>query len=570
MADSLAQKSPEALWTKTQIAHSGTHHTLNNKPLYAARFLTVQKFHAPGLAPVQDDSGAYHIDITGNPVYPSRYLRTFGFYEDKAAVCDKNGWFHLLPDGTPLYNQRYEWCGNYQQGRCTVRGQEGRYCHLNENGEPVYVDRYRYAGDFRDGIAVVQRDDGLHSHIDLTGRLTHGRWFVDLDVFHKGFARGRDKQGWHHIEGSGKAIYQRRFAAIEPFYNGQARVECFDGSIEVINEMGDTVIELRPPQRTPLHQLSSEMVGFWRTQTIRVAVELGVFNVLPATTDELAQTIKLLPSLAKRLLRGLWELGLVRPEYYNNTDNKWFLTSTGELLTAQSEFRMDAAACLWGDDHYRRWLALANVLRGEETQTSPSYFEQLEGQTFETYYRAISAYAQHDYAKLPKLIDWNRHQHLIDAGGSRGTLLFSLLAQHPHLSGTLIDLPAVVQSATIPEQLTARCHIQGADLFETWPIRGDAIILARVLHDWPDEQAKQLLFNAREALLPGGQIYIIEMVLPDDTPNGGLLDINLLVMTGGRERSLKDWNALLAECSLKMSATQHLSEVSTVIVATKV
>lgn len=210
-----------------------------------------------------------------------------------------------------------------------MRGQEGRYCHLNENGEPVYVDRYRYAGDFRDGIAVVQRDDGLHSHIDLTGRLTHGRWFVDLDVFHKGFARGRDKQGWHHIEGSGKAIYQRRFAAIEPFYNGQARVECFDGSIEVINEMGDTVIELRPPQRTPLHQLSSEMVGFWRTQTIRVAVELGVFNVLPATTDELAQTIKLLPSLAKRLLRGLWELGLVSPKY-NNTDNQWFLTNTGK------------------------------------------------------------------------------------------------------------------------------------------------------------------------------------------------------------------------------------------------
>jgi len=108
MADSLAQKSPEALWTKTQIADSGTHHTLNNKPLYAARFQTVQKFHAPGLAPVQDDSGAYHIDITGNPVYPSRYLRTFGFYEDKAAVCEKNGWFHLLPDGTPLYKQRYE------------------------------------------------------------------------------------------------------------------------------------------------------------------------------------------------------------------------------------------------------------------------------------------------------------------------------------------------------------------------------------------------------------------------------------------------------------------------------
>jgi hypothetical protein len=559
---------PEPLWKQTQISKGGTYHTLNNKPLYTPRFRAVQKYHAPGIAPVIDDCGAYHIDITGKPIYSYRYLRTFGFYEDKAAVHAQEGFFHILPDGTPLYTERYEWCGNYQEGRCTVRCRDKRYYHLNENGEPAYAVQYRYVGDFRDGIAVVQRDDGLHSHIDLNGQLIHGHWFLDLDVFHKGFARGRDSRGWHHIDVSGQPIYEQRFAAVEPFYNGQARVECFDGALEVIDESGHTVLELRSASKTLLQQLSGDMVGFWRTQTIRAAVELGVFETLPATTEEIALAANLIPTIAKRLLRGLWELDIVQPSHHN----VWLLTTKGKLLTRSSDSGMDAAARIWGDDHYRRWLTLSDTLRGfkkaEATrQTTPSYFEQLAGEPLEIYHRAISGYARHDYATLSEIIDWKSHQSVIDAGGSQGTLLFSLLAKVPHLSGSLIDLPSVVQGATVPEKLAARCRVQGVDLFESWPIKGDAIILARVLHDWADEQAKQLLLNATEALKPGGRIYIIEMVLSDETPDGGLLDINMLVITGGRERTIEDWNVLLATCQLQLIATHSLSEVSTVLVA---
>jgi hypothetical protein len=232
-------------WQDFTIAPDQTHHLQDGSPAYEARFQEVLTFHAPGLAPVRDASGAYHIFPTGRAAYPERYLRTFGFYEERAAVQGHDGWFHIQVPGKPLYNERYAWCGNYQGGRCTVRCFEGLYFHLLLDGHIAYAERYRYAGDYRDGIAVVQRQDGLHTHIDLEGRQVHRRWFLDLDVFHKGCARARDAGGWHHIDVQGLPLYARRFAAVEPFYNGQARVEDVDGSLLVINEAGDVWVILR-------------------------------------------------------------------------------------------------------------------------------------------------------------------------------------------------------------------------------------------------------------------------------------------------------------------------------------
>ena len=74
----------------------------------------------------------------------------------------------------------------------------------------------------------------------------HGRWFVDLDVFHKGLARARDADGWTHIDRCGEPAYARRFAQVEPFYNGQAGVERDDGGLEVIDSTGAVLVELRP------------------------------------------------------------------------------------------------------------------------------------------------------------------------------------------------------------------------------------------------------------------------------------------------------------------------------------
>ena len=236
-------------WRHSRPAPDGTHHTVEGTPFYGARFDEVLAYHEPGLAPVRVGSEAWHIDVHGRAAYARRLHRTFGFYEGRAAAVDGQGWRHLLPDGSDLYSERYAWCGNYQGQRCAVRDSEGLYLYLTPEGRPAGALRWRYAGDYRDAIAVVQDTSGLSTHVDMEGVPIHGRKFLNLDVFHKGFARAQDEEGWTHVDRLGRPLSTRRFALVEPFYNGQARVERFDGGLEVIDETGQKVVETRPARR---------------------------------------------------------------------------------------------------------------------------------------------------------------------------------------------------------------------------------------------------------------------------------------------------------------------------------
>lgn len=553
-------------WHETSVSEDVTHHLHKGIPFYLKRFISVLKFHAPGLAPVADETGAFHIDIKGNSIYPQRYVRTFGFYEGKAAAdAGSEGWLHILSDGAPLYPERYRWCGNFQENRCPVRDHEGNYFHLNEEGQPAYKCRWRYAGDFRDQIAVVQNDEGLHSHIRADGELLHGKWFNDLDVFHKGLAKARDERGWFHINQGGKAVYERRFSQTEPFYNGQARVETFGSGLEIINEKGQTLHILRPDQRTVLQILSGDMVGFWRTQIIRSAAELGIFRFLPAKTEFIARKTGLTADTASRFLRALWESGLVAKD----ENAFWNSTEKGALLNPGSG--MDAAAVFWGTGHYLDWYYLTDILTGKHTQSESgkNFFETVSGEPLEIMHRALSAYAAHDYADIPKMKNWESHRHVIDAGGGKGDFLFHLLKEHSHLTGTLIELPAVAEKISSPKDIGDRVNIIGTDLFTPWPVQADAVVFARVLHDWPDDKACQLLAEAGKSLQTRGCLYVVEIILPEDGPNGGLLDIHMMVGTGGKERTLQDWQRLFEVSGFQLEQVIPMSSICSVIVGKK-
>ncbi len=553
-------------WYETSVSEDGTHHLHKGIPFYPKRFISVLKFHAPGFAPVTDETGSFHIDIEGKSIYFQRYFRTFGFYEGKASAdTGDEGWLHILSDGRPLYSERYRWCGNFQENRCAVRDCEGRYFHLNEQGQPAYRSCWRYAGDFRDRIAVVQNDEGLHSHIRADGELLHGKWFGDLDVFHKGLARARDEQGWFHINQGGKALYERRFSQAEPFYNGQARVETFGSGLEIIDEKGQTLHILRPDQRSSLQILSRDMVGFWRTQLIRSAAELRIFQFLPAKTESVAQKTGLKSDTISRFLRALWESDLI----LKDENGFWKTTEKGALLKPGSG--MDAAAVFWGTGHYLDWYHLTDILREEhgQSESEKSFFETISGEHLEIMHRALSAYAVNDYADIPKMKNWKTHSHVIDAGGGRGELLFLMLKEHPHLTGTLIELPAAAEKISPPKHTAGRVNIIGASLFTPWPVRADAIVFARVLHDWPDHKARRLLAEAEKSLQTEGRLYVVEMILPEDGPNGGLLDIHMMVATNGKERKLQDWERLFEVSGFQLEEVIPMSSICSVIVGKK-
>jgi len=235
-----------SVWTDVVVADDRRYHLRRGEPLYGQRYDDVLDFRAPGLAPVRLADCAWHIALDGAAAYGRRFQRTFGFYEGLATVVSSDGWHHIDPGGIDAYPGRFDWCGNFQSERCAVRADDGAYLHIGPRGTPAYARRWRYVGDYREGLAVVQGADGRSTHIDLAGELVHGRWFLDLDSPHKGYARARDAHGWYHVDRQGRQAYERRFAMIEPFYNGQARVETQDCALLIIDETGHALTTLRP------------------------------------------------------------------------------------------------------------------------------------------------------------------------------------------------------------------------------------------------------------------------------------------------------------------------------------
>lgn len=551
-------------WTKLSVSADGTHHLYQGRSSYTERFDEVLKFHAPGLAPVRRHGHAWHIHPDGQAAYARRFMRTFGFYEGLATVVSGNGWHHIDHTGKDAYPGRHAWCGNFQEGRCTVRTRDGRYQHLLPDGSSLAASTWRYAGDYKDGICVVQHDDGRSTHLDATGLLLHRRWFLDLDVFHKGSARARDEGGWTHIDLDGLPRYARRFATVEPFYNGQARVERLDGGLEVIDEHGDTLVELRPARQSAFAQLSADMVGFWKTQAIAAAVESGVIDALPGSAQEIAARLALDEQRCRRLMFALGELGLV-----TLSGMIWKLSMRGQYLRSDHVLTLADAALEYGSAFTQAWQQLPAALRAGPHWTAPTVFHDVAADAARrrSHHRMLASYARHDYATLAAELRLAGVSHVIDAGGGTGVLSALLLKTYSGLKVTLLDLPAVVAEAKAGGGNTQeRLHFQGGDLFSPWGLRADAVVLARVLHDWDDRQALTILAQARDALAPGGQLFIVELMLSESSFAGRLCDLHLLMATGGQERTVDEYRQLMMQGGFTFCEQRQLNALTSILV----
>lgn len=232
-------------WQEIKVSADNTYFLFDGKQIFGKSFLEVLKFHSPGLAPVKDNSGAYHIDTSGNELYSNRYSRTFGFYCNRASVIDDNSWYHINEKGDKVYSVSYLWTGNYQENICTVRNNSNQYFHIDLHGNRIYEQNYVYAGDYKDGIACVKSQDGFYRHIDNKGKFINDKSFLDLGIFHKNIATAKDKNGWFHIDRQGNELYNERYLTVEPFYNGFALVTEFDNKKIIIDENGKTEIEIQ-------------------------------------------------------------------------------------------------------------------------------------------------------------------------------------------------------------------------------------------------------------------------------------------------------------------------------------
>lgn len=543
---------------KPKISECGRFHlTPSGEPLYEDKFDEVLAFHKVGkrwIAPVKLGSEAFHIDTSGRPIYTKRFQRCFGFYHDLAAVVDKDGWYHIDQTGASLYPERYEFAGNYQESVSVVMDANGQYFHLNAIGKPVYVSRWRYCGDFRDGIAVVQADNGLSTHIDIGGGLLHNKWFSDLDVYHKGYARAKTREGWCHLDKDGEAIYPQRYLSVEPFYNGFARCETHDGALLIIDESGHVSRQLRGPMSDKFSELSADMVGYWKTYTIYAGVKLGIFERLPATIEELSLSCECNSQRLGRLLRGLDELGLVCQE-----GSRYAVSEKGVYLCLGHQKTLADAAIEYGEDLLQRWEALPELIQGAQPKSEIFSSVAADPKRLVSHHRMLASYALHDYAAVIALLPIQQGQRVLDAAGGTGTLATLLQAQFPGSSIYLGDLAPVVAKSPFPNRLEI-------DLFCTWPETYDVVVLARILHDWEDADAIKILRNAKQALTSTGEVYLLEMVLKPNSSSGALCDLHLLATTGGQERTIPEFVSLADQAGLQFKKVIELPSLVSLII----
>ena len=308
-------------------------------------------------------------------------------------------------------------------------------------------------------------------------------------------------------------------------------------------------------------QLMRMILSKWISKPIYAAAELGIADHLadgPRSIVELAGATQTHPEALYRLMRALASVGIFSEE----EDRRFGLTPMAELLRADS---LRAAARTFNSEwNDRAWIGLLQGVRSGanpfEAAFGCGFGEWLEANPREAavLHQANAARAGQIRQGLRKVCDFSRFDSIVDLGGGYGTLLLEILAAHPRLRGTVADLPAVV--AETRKQIEAaglggRCTVVECDLLQSVPPGGDAYLLANVLHDWPDEKAAQILENCRRAMEPGSTLMIVEMLVPPgNTPSAAkLLDLEMFVVTGGRERTEQELRSLLQASGLSLS-----------------
>ena len=157
------------------------------------------------------------------------------------------------------------------------------------------------------------------------------------------------------------------------------------------------------------------------------------------------------------------------------------------------------------------------------------------------------------FNSIPTAYDFSGITTVVDVGGGNGTLLGSILAAHPHLQGILYDAGPVVEAAAAglrAQGVHERVKLEAGNFFNSIVGGGDAYLFSRILHDWTDEQCLTILANCRRAINPGGRILVVERLLPGAYATA--TDVNMLAVTGGRERSREEFAALMSQTGFEL------------------
>lgn len=295
--------------------------------------------------------------------------------------------------------------------------------------------------------------------------------------------------------------------------------------------------------------------GFRLTQALYVAVRLEIPDRVASGPRDAAALAAASGADADRLHRVLRMLA-AHGVFTMDAHGRFGPTPLSEALRPGAPGSVEAFVRFMGEEPYRAFAELLHTVRTGEPAFEKVYgmphFDYLarHPEASATFHRAMSIAIPPGSDPFDGY-DLRSRKVLVDVGGGSGALLGAALAAHPHLHGILFDLPnAVVGAPEVFERLgvAGRCEVRTGSAFDGFPKGGDVYVMSRILHDWPDATALVLLKNCRAALPDDGVLLLREGVLPDSGPpptGRTLVDLSMMVLPGGRERTEGEWRRLL-------------------------
>lgn len=316
-----------------------------------------------------------------------------------------------------------------------------------------------------------------------------------------------------------------------------------------------------PPPEAILSQM---LFGALMQQGIYVAAKLGIADLLaqkPQTAVELAAATETHAPSLYRVLRTLASAGI----FAENSDNKFELTPVAALLRQDAPNSMrDLALLLGGEWHWRIFSELKHSVKTGETAQAKVFgnelFEYLaqNPQDAETFNRAMTS---HSLAAVPAIVeayDFSGAGKVADIAGGHGILLAGVLKANPQVQGILFDLPSVIEGAgewLEIEGVGNRVELAAGDFFESVPEGADAYLMKHIIHDWDDEHSIKILQNIGTAMNENGKVLITEMVIPEgnEPSPSKILDLQMLIGTGGKERTKSEYEKLLEASGFRLT-----------------
>ena len=305
--------------------------------------------------------------------------------------------------------------------------------------------------------------------------------------------------------------------------------------------------------------MTEMIMNAWAAQAITAAVDLRIADALadgPLRVAELASRVNADPDALRRLLRALIGRGVFR----QRRDGRYELNPLADTLRVSAPLSAAGLATMVGSHQHREhWSYLADAIRTGKAVipavNGTDAFDYLsrEPELAEAFNRAMAETTAMTVGPLMAAYSFESYATVVDVGGGVGQLLTAILAATPAAQGILYDLPHAVSEAPRLLRLhgiTDRVSLVEGSFFDSVPPGGDIYVLKNVIHDWPDDQAVQILRNVHAAAKTGAKVLLVEFVIPVHKREyiGHLTDLEMLLTQAGRDRTATEYRALL-ECT---------------------